>query len=162
MDIPTEKDWLDWPEDAQRPLDLDEEYARQQFEGKSFEEALQLFRSQDVLMRSEDVSYMPPVPFRYYIRVLKAYVLELGEREIKERDLLDDPSSAASSFLNLVERKLRPEINFIAPIMDDLLPAVEFIAMNQDKYFATPDIYGDFRDQLARIKALCGGLITDH
>lgn len=123
MDIPTEKDWLDWPEDAERPLDLDEEYARQQFEGKSFEEALQLFRS-NALMRSEDVSYMPPVPFRYYILVFKAYVLELGKREIAERDLLNDPWSAASSFLILVETKLTSQIDFIAPIMDDLLPAV--------------------------------------
>jgi hypothetical protein len=88
--------------------------------------------------------------------VFKAYVLELGNREIEERDLVDDPWSAASSFLNLVERKVRCEINFIAPIMEDLLPTVEFIAMNQRKYFATQDIYGDFRDQLMRIKKLWG------
>jgi hypothetical protein len=131
MNIPTEKDWLDWPEDAPRPLDLDEAYARQQFAGKSFEEALELFRSRHVLMCSEDVSDMPPVPFRYYLLVFKAYVLELGKREVEERDLLDDPWAAASSFLNLIETKLRSEINFIAPIMDDLLPAVEFIAMNR-------------------------------
>jgi hypothetical protein len=156
MDIPTEKEWLDWPEDGQRPDELDEAYAREQFAGKSFEEALAMFHSREVLMCSEDISYMPPIPFRYYILVFKAYVLELGKREIEERDVPDNPWGAASSFLILVETKLRAEINFIAPIMDDLLPAVEFVAMNQDKYFATRDIYGDFRDQLTRIKKLWG------
>jgi hypothetical protein len=156
LDIPTEKDWLDWPEDAQRPYELDEAYAREQFAGKSFEEALEMFRSREVLMCSEDVSYMPPVPFRYYMLVFKVHVLELGKREIEERDLLDAPWSAAGSFLNLVEAKLQSEINFTAPIVDDLLPAVEFIAMNQERYFADRDIYGDFRDQLTRIKKLWG------
>ena len=74
----------------------------------------------------------------------------------EQRDLPDDPWSAASSFLDLVETKLRSEINFIAPIMDDLLPAVELIAMNQDKYFADRDIYGDFRDRFTRIQKLWG------
>jgi len=157
MDIPTEKDWLDWPEDAPRSYELDEADAREQFAGKSFAEALEIFRTQGALMRSEDLSYMPPVPFRYYMLVFKAYVLELGKREIEERDLLDDPWSAAGSFLNLVEMKLRSELNFIAPIMDDLLPAVEFVAMNQQKYFANREIYGDFRDQSTRIKKLWGG-----
>src|SRR6476469_5566864 len=90
MDIPTEKDWLDWAEDAQRSYELDEADAREQFAGKSFAEALEIFRTQGALMRSEDLSYMPPVPFRYYMLVFKAYVLELGKREIEERDLLDD------------------------------------------------------------------------
>jgi hypothetical protein len=154
MNVPTEEDWLDWPDTAQRPLDLDEAYARQQFAGKSFEEALQMFRTRDVLMCSEDVSYMPPIPFRYYMLVFKTYVLELGNREIAERDLVDDPSSAASSFLRVIEAKLRSEMNFIAPIMGDLLPVVEFIAMNQQQYFADPDIFGDFRQQFARINTL--------
>jgi hypothetical protein len=154
MDIPTERDWLDWPADARRPLALDEAYAREQFGGKSFEQALEMFRSRTVLMCSEDVSYMPPVPFRYYMLVFKSYVLELGKREVQERDFVDDPWSAASSFLRLIEEKLRSQTNFIAPIMDDLLPAVEFIAVNQRTYFADPDIFGDFREQFERIKTL--------
>lgn len=157
MDIPTEKDRLEWPDDAQRGLDLDEAYAREQFAGKSFEDALAMFRERDVLMCSEDISYMPPVPFRYYMIVFKEYVLELGKRDVEERDLVDDPWGAASSFLQLIERKLRSEINVIAPIMGDLLPAAEFVAMNQGRYFATTDIYGDFREQFARIKTLWGG-----
>ena len=52
-----------------------------------------------------------------------------------------------------MEQKLKTEIDWIAPIMNDLLPAIEFVAMNQEKYEADRDINGDFRDQLARIKS---------
>ncbi len=61
---------------------------------------------------------------------------------------------AARSFLDLVEEKLKTEFDWIAPIMNDLLPAIEFVGMNQEKYGADRDINGDFRDQLARIKSL--------
>jgi hypothetical protein len=88
---------------------------------------------------------------RYYILVFKAYVLaQAGDKDNWSA------SDAASSFLNLVERKLKTEIDWIAPIMTDLLPAIEFVAMNQEKYDANRDIYGDFREQLGRIKSLWG------
>jgi hypothetical protein len=38
--------------------------------------------------------------------------------------------------------------------MKDLLPAIEFVTMNQEKYCVDRDIYGDFREQLTRIKSL--------
>ena len=151
MNIPTEEDWLNWPAGVERPMDLDEEYARRRFAGKSFEEALQLFQTTNVLSCCEDVSYMPPVPFRYYMLVFKAHVLAEGE----SKDKWTAPD-AASSFLNLVKQKLKTEIDSIAPIMKDLLPAIEFVAMNQERYDADRDIYGDFREQLARIKSLWG------
>ena len=147
MNIPNEEDWLNWPAGADRPLDLDEEFARRRFAGKSFEEALELFKTTNVISCWEDVSSMPPVPFRYYMLVFKAYVLA-----VVETDKSSAPD-AARSFLDLVEQKLKTEIDWIAPIMNDLLPAIEFVAMNQEKYEADRDINGDFRDQLARIKS---------
>ena len=33
---------------------------------------------------------------------------------------------------------------------------ISFIGMNQERYFANRDIYGDFRDRLTRIKKLWG------
>jgi len=153
MNIPNEEDWLNWPAGADRPLDLDEDYARRRFAGKSFEEALELFETTNVLSCCEDVSYMPPVPFRYYMLVFKAYVLAVVEKVGSDKWSSPD---AASCFLNLVERKLKTEFDWIAPIMKDLLPAVEFVATNQEKYEADSDIYGDFREQLTRIKSLWG------
>jgi hypothetical protein len=149
--IPTEADWEAWPANAERWLGLDEAYARKRFEGKSFEEALHLFRTSQVLSCSEDVSYMPPVPFRFYILVFKEHVMaEAGG------GAQSDASDAASSFLNLVERKLTEDVGFIAPIMAELTPAVEFVAKNQTLYRADKDIYGDFLEQLARIQKLQG------
>lgn len=150
MNIPNEEDWLNWPAGADRPLDLDEEYARRRFAGKSFEQALEVFETTNVLSCAEDVDSMPPVPFRYYMLVFKAYMLA-----VVEKDNWSAPD-AASSFLNLVERKVKTEIDWIAPIMNDLLPAIELVATNQKKYEADADIYGDFREQLARIKSLWG------
>ena len=151
MGIPTKEDWFDWPANADRPLGLDENYARRQFLGKSFEEALRLFRETDVLSRSEDVSYMPPVPFRYYMLAYNAHVLAEGERE---RTGMDNASDGASSFLILIEHKLEVDVETIAPIMSDLMPTIEFVGMNQEKYDADIDIYGDFRVVMRRIKEL--------
>ena len=151
IDIPTEEDWFSWPANAVRPMDLDENYARRRFLGKSFEEALRLFRETAVLGCSEDVSCMPPVPFRYYMLVYNAHVLSEGERE---RTDYDDASDGASSFLELIEDKLEVDAKTIAPIMNDLMPTVEFVGMNQEKYDADIDIYGDFLVKARRIKAL--------
>jgi len=59
MNIPNEEDWLNWPAGADHPLDLDEDYARRRFAGKSFEEALELFKTTNVISCWEDVSSMP-------------------------------------------------------------------------------------------------------
>ena len=55
MNIPNEEDWLNWPAGADRPLDLDEDYARRRFAGKSLEEALELFKTTNVISCWEDV-----------------------------------------------------------------------------------------------------------
>jgi len=36
------------------------------------------------------------------------------------------------------------------------MPAVTFVAQNQDRYGATLEIYGDFRDRMERINELRG------
>ena len=151
MDRPTEADWRDWPPQAERPLDLDEAYARRRFAGKSFDQALEVFRTFPVLGCSEDLGYMPPVPFRFYMLVFAEHVLKHAHRN----DNLEAPD-AASSFLDLVERKLAQERESIAPIMNNLLPALQFIGANQELYAANPDMYGDFKEQIGRIMSLWG------
>ena len=152
INIPTEEDWFNWPENADRPLDLDENYARRRFMGKTFEEALQLFRETNVLCCSEDVSYMPPIPFRYYMLVYNSHVLSHGNGENGDYD--NYASDSASSFLNLIEHKLEVDAETIAQIMSDLMPTVELVGTNQEKYSADIDIYGDFSAKLRRIKDL--------
>jgi hypothetical protein len=146
--VPSEADWHDWPPHVKRRLDLDEAHARRTFAGKSFEEALELFHT-NVLSYHEDLYYMPPVAFRYYMLAFKSYVL--SEAALEDEC---DAACAASTFLHVVERRLQSDPHSIAPIMSDLLTAVEFVATNQERYSADRDIFGDFRKELERIRAL--------
>ena len=92
-------------------------------------------------------SYMPPVPFRYYMLAFKTWVLLALERAH-----VTDASDAASSFLRLIESRLEQDRASIEPIMPQLLPAVDFVEMNQERYGAGRDIYGDFRQVAERIR----------
>ena len=150
-EIPTEADWDDWPPEPPRWIGLDEEYARRQFFGKSFEEAVGMFRNSNVLERSEDLSNMPPVPFRYYLLAYVAHMQAGAPTSVDE--CLSD---AASSFLRLIERKLEVERAWIEPIMEAIMPTAELVAKNQARYDASIEIYGDFLERLAHIKELRG------
>jgi len=143
--IPTEADW-----GQLEAGDLDARYARRMFAGKSFQDAVPMFRA-NVLERAEDLHYMPPVPFRFYMLAFKEYVLSDA---VLEDELA--AASAADSFLSLVESRLREHPGSISPIIDELMPAVTFVAQNQDRYGATLEIYGDFRDRMERINELRG------
>jgi hypothetical protein len=65
-----------------------------------------------------------------------------------------DAASAGSAFLHAVERELQSEADSIGPIMSDLMPAAEFVAMNPERYSANREIFGDFPAQLERIREL--------
>ena len=90
---------------------------------------------------------MPEVPFRYYM---------LGFRDcIMDRDVdFLEASNAASCFLRLIIEKLEKQPQVIAPIMSELLPAVEHVAHNQALYEAEESIYGIFLEKLAQIRIL--------
>ena len=63
-------------------------------------------------------------------------------------------SDAASCFLSLVLEKLERQPQDIIPVMPELLPAVEYVAENQAEFDAEESIYGDFREELKRIKTI--------
>ncbi len=151
---------MDWPPDAVRRDDLDEEYARRTFMGKSFDEAVEMF-SENVLMRSEDVSYMPPIPFRFYMLAFKTHVSTAVQRaydydpsDAASSLLALDASTAADTFLRLINRTLESEPDWIVPIMPELLPAVHLLEMNQERYGASQSTYGDFHEVGERIRML--------
>jgi hypothetical protein len=54
----------------------------------------------------------------------------------------------------LVLQKLEQEPACIAPIIPELLETVEYVAQNQSAFDADKDIYGDFLDLAAQIRAL--------
>lgn len=147
--VPTEADWGDYRSD------LDWEYAHRQFAGRTNEEMLPRFR-ENVLMRSEDVDNMPEIPFRYYMLGFRDFVIA-GKFD----DELETPT-AASCFLSLVLRKLENKPGHVVAIMPELLPAVRFVAQNQEAFQADEGIYGSFQEILVRIEALCASLRNDN
>ncbi len=149
--IPTEEDWK-WPENQCPYYYRDVEWAHDKFAGKSIEQVEDYF-FESVLSASEDISYMPKIPFQFYIFAYTRYLLDkrtLGE----DYSFNNGASGGASSFLRLIKEKLVSLPSHIVPIMPELLPVVEFIAANQALYQADEDIYGSFADLVKEIKTL--------
>jgi hypothetical protein len=139
MTVPTEEDWGDYHSD------LDQEYAHRLFAGHTNEEMQPHFRA-NVIERTSELRFMPEIPFRYYMIGFRDFVMA-GNFEYEGAD-------AASCFLRLVLQKLQQEPACIAPIMPELLETVEHVARNQSTFDADKDIYGDFLDVAAQIRAL--------
>ena len=134
--IPTKAQWEPF-----RKGDLDYECAYKHFLGKSFSEAVELF-AKNALIYQEDLCSMPPVPFRFYTLAFIKYLLSEKSR---------NDSDGASTFLKLVRWKLEKDCDSIAPIMDEALSCAQHIALNQEFYDASVDIYGKFSEEFESI-----------
>ncbi len=139
--IPGVKEW------AGDPNDLDLQYARKVYFGKSREEAMELFPN-NPLTTVDEIRWMPPEPFRYYLSAFAAYL----SRKETLKDIM--ASDAASSFLNLVAEKLTEVPQIIAPVLPEILPVAEYVAQNQDLFEADVDIYGNFQEKYEQIREL--------
>ncbi len=140
MSVPTEADWGDYQSD------LDQNYAHKIFAGRTNQEMLPRFRN-NVIEATDELRWMPEVPFRYYILGFRDFVMA-GEFNHLEA------SDAASCFIRLVLEKLEKQPSYILPVMPQLLPAIQHVAMNQASFEASEDIYGNFQEKLGRIEAL--------
>ena len=138
--IPTRSDWGEVD-----PNDLDAQWAFEQFLGKSFADAEELFAT-NALFYGEALESMPPVPFNFYACALAQYLTSNRAR---------GDADGASSFLNRLAWILqtRPQIVF-AETKAKLLSAAEHVAANQDFYEASVSIYKRFPERLNRIKRL--------
>jgi hypothetical protein len=140
VSIPTESDWGSYQSD------LDQKYAHDLFAGHSNEEMQHHFR-RNPIERTDELRFMPEVPFRYYVLGFRDFVMS-GDFEP-----LDAPD-AASCFLRLALQKLETQPGYIVPVMPELLPAIQYVASNQEKFRADKKIYGDFQKIVARIQSL--------
>ena len=127
--------------------DLDVEYARGIFFGKSAQQMAPLF-ARNVLERVDEIRFMPDACFPYYMLALRDYVLL---EPTKASEMAPD---AASSFIGLIAEKLAQHRALIQPLMAELLPALEYLVRHQAEYGAEVDIYGDFGERVAEIKRL--------
>jgi hypothetical protein len=137
--VPTEEDWGDYKSD------LDQNYAHSVFAGRTNQEMQRSFW-ENVLERTSDLRWMPDVPFRYYMLGFRDFVMA------KDFDCYG--SDAASCFLGLILEKLENHPLAIIPIVQDLLPAAEYVAEHQAEFEADVEIYGNFSDKFAKIKML--------
>lgn len=135
--IPSLDDWSGYKDD------LDASYAFKIFFGKSISEVIPLIHEHPI-ERAEELRFMPPAAFRYYIIAFRDYILSEKSRE---------DSDAASCYLNLIEHKIVEEPKTINPVMPILVESVEKVAKTQSFYDAALDIYGDFKLISARIMA---------
>ncbi len=145
-DIPTEKEWGAYQDD------LDQNYAHGIFAGRDLIQVIPSF-ARSSIERAEDLRFMPTIPFRYYIFAFCEFITS-AEVLILNGGM--DASDAASSFLNLVIYKLEHQKDDIAPVINEVMPFVERVAMNQNLYEADIDIYGDFKEKFFLIKKLAG------
>ncbi len=130
MPVPTEAQWENYKND------LDACYAHSIFAGKSNDD-VQIVFEQNVIERTDELRWMPRVPFQYYMLGFKQFIETRAEH-------CDDRSDAASCFIRLVAEKLDNTPDFIAPILDRLMPTVEYVVLNQDRFDADISIYGNF------------------
>jgi hypothetical protein len=138
--MPTEKDWGDYTSD------LDQNHAHSVFAGRTNEEMQPFFHRNSIEM-TDELRWMPNVPFRYYILGFRDFITT------KQFDLTDG-CDAASCFLRLVLEKLERDPRAIVPVMPDLLPTVEYVGRNQTLFDADEEIYGKFLEKLSRIQML--------
>ncbi|BBB62359.1 hypothetical protein UNDKW_4086 [Undibacterium sp. KW1] len=141
LEIPSEEDWGDYKND------LDQKYAYKMFFGKNLAEARLLFQGA-VIERTEELRFMPVIPFQYYIGAYYQYLTSLAVLNNR------NASDTASCFLRLVESKLSDDPDSISPLMKELMSAIEYLAKNQTLFGADVDIYGDFNEILSEIKRL--------
>ncbi|SRR6266496_2072395 len=138
--VPTEDDWGNYI------ADLDQTHSHSVFAGRTNQDMQPFFR-QNPIERTDELPWMPEVPFRYYMLGFRDFILTgdfgfLGA------------SDAASCFLNLVIEKLEKQPRHIIEIMPELLPAVEYVARNQALFDARESIYENFLEKLGRVQAL--------
>ena len=142
MQVPSLEDW----EGVANSDDLDAAYAYKIFFGKSTSD-VQVDFARNPIERTDELRFMPKVPFQYYIVALRDFVLDIDE--------LDDwKSDAAACFISLAEELLESKPDFINPIYNKIESTLEFIANNQSLYDADEDIYGIFKSKMKNIRTL--------
>lgn len=127
---------------------LDEAHARKTFHGKTLEEAGLLFR-ENALFYQEDLLFMGPAGFRYYIHAYLNYL---------ESPHATHDSDAVNCFVSLLEYRLEKQAKEILPVAAQLTQTCQHILNHYDRFDITADIYGDLRPQLEILIKRLGSL----
>ena len=117
------------------PEDLDGQSANRNFLGKSLEEAEELFRSNS-LHYQEDLMWMGPVAFRFYVHAAINYIQ--SEEAAGDSDIIN-------CFAGILEFRLEYEAQELVPIARQLALMCGRIVQLYERFEIDPDVYGDLR-----------------
>lgn len=121
---------------------LDGKHAERMFLGKTLEEAEALFR-ENSLFYQEDLMFMGPIGFRYYVFAAMNY-LRSGAAEAD--------SDMASCFAGLLEYRIQFELKELSAIAGDLASICRYMVDNYAKFEVAAHIYGDVRSRYAALE----------
>jgi hypothetical protein len=143
--IPSKEDWGNYERD------FDTKYAYEKFGGKTLEEVM-VYVETAALGASECLSYMPEIPFQYYIFSFEKFLItaQLMDDEYAKTEA----TGGASTFLRLVLDKLTTNPWMILPVMEELMPVLEYVSSHQSYFDADIEIYGSFSALLEQIKGM--------
>jgi hypothetical protein len=126
---------------------LDERSAVEHFLGKDLEQAEALF-CEDLLCYWEDLMWMGPIAFRFYVSAAINYLLS---------DEADNDAYAASSFCSLIGFRLDHKPADVVPVGPVIREGIIGVLKNFDRYGPDIAIFGDvagrYRALLARLDA---------
>ena len=125
-------------------ITLDEKWAFEKFNGKTQEEAQDLFK-ENAIYYQEALWHMNKIAFRYYII---PYINYLKTDDSK----LD--SDGASCFLSTIKFVATNNLEYFIGIEEVVTDAVTYISKRQHYYDAPIDIYGDFEQRAQEIPSL--------
>jgi len=120
---------------------LDERSACEHFLGKNIDEAELLFRENSIFYQ-EDLMWMGPVAFRYYVEAAIRYI---------HSDVAASDSDMISCFAGILEFRLKYESKELVPVAKRLTSACAYVIEHWSRFDISPEIYGDL---LARYTTL--------
>jgi hypothetical protein len=130
---------------------LDEASACKRFLGKSLDEAEALFRD-EFFNSQEDLMWMGPVAFRYYIHAAIRY--------IQSDDAAGD--SCSISFLaSTLSFWLKHYLSELQPVAESLVVFCSSVVQNFDRVDADPEFCGDLRSDYSALVAAFQRLAND-
>ncbi len=138
--IPDAADWVGCEGDVEA------RYARGVLFGKSIDEVMYDFRDFTSERACELLAVPRPV-FQYYVFAFVPLFASPGESA--------EQADCASVFLHLLCDREKRDPGSVAQIHAELRATVDHVANSQAFFDADIDIYGDFRDHAAELKALC-------
>jgi hypothetical protein len=121
---------------------LDERCAVENFLGKNLEQAQALFR-ENFLHYQEDLMWMGPIAFRFYVPAAINYLLSKDA---------DNDADAASSFCGLIEFRLDYDAAEIAPVGPIIREGILGILKNFDRYECDRVLYGDVAERYRTLR----------